>query len=87
MEDANHAAIEANQTTPFPSVSVPDTGEKKEGGDSPAQGTKKRSLSRAARGAIFREVVLAKVREMKEQEQVERVEREALARAEASQSS
>ncbi|PYI21948.1 Ca2+/calmodulin-dependent protein kinase [Aspergillus japonicus CBS 114.51] len=38
---------------------------------------KKRSLSKVARGAIFREVVLAKVREAKETEERERVEREA----------
>lgn len=37
----------------------------------------KRSLSKIARGAIFREVVLAKVREMKENEEREKVEREA----------
>ncbi|KAK2871653.1 hypothetical protein FQN49_002961 [Arthroderma sp. PD_2] len=35
-------------------------------------------LSRIARGAIFREVVLAKVREMKQQEQQQQVEKEAL---------
>ncbi|KAL5364551.1 calcium/calmodulin-dependent protein kinase [Aspergillus floccosus] len=39
--------------------------------------TKKRSLSKIARGAIFREVVLAKVREMKDNEERERLEREA----------
>lgn len=44
--------------------------------------TKKRSLSKVARGAIFREVVLAKVREMKDQEEREKVEREALEKAE-----
>ncbi|KAI9802408.1 MAG: hypothetical protein M1825_002791 [Sarcosagium campestre] len=38
----------------------------------------KRSLSKIARGAIFREIVLAKVREMKEQEERERVQKEAL---------
>ncbi|ODH53743.1 CAMK/CAMK1/CAMK1-CMK protein kinase [Paracoccidioides brasiliensis] len=43
--------------------------------------TKKRSLSRAARGQIFREVVLAKVREMKEAEQKEQIEREAMVKA------
>lgn len=42
---------------------------------------KKRSLSKIARGAIFREVVLAKVREMKENEERERVEREAREKA------
>lgn len=39
--------------------------------------TKKRSLSKIARGAIFREVVLAKVREVKDNEERERIEREA----------
>ncbi|PYH49194.1 calcium/calmodulin-dependent protein kinase [Aspergillus saccharolyticus JOP 1030-1] len=45
--------------------------------ESDATGRKKRSLSKVARGAIFREVVLAKVREAKETEERERVEREA----------
>jgi len=35
----------------------------------PADGSRKRSLSRIARGAIFREVVLAKVRELKDQQE------------------
>lgn len=39
--------------------------------------TKKRSLSKIARGAIFREIVLAKVREMKENEEREKIEKEA----------
>ncbi|KAG5205269.1 putative Ca2+/calmodulin-dependent kinase-1 [Trichophyton interdigitale] len=39
-------------------------------------------LSRLARGAIFREVVLAKVREMKQQEQQQQVEKEALEKVE-----
>ena len=38
-------------------------------------------LSRAARSAIFREVVLAKVREMKEQEAQEKAERDISAAA------
>jgi calcium/calmodulin-dependent protein kinase I len=37
----------------------------------------KKKLSRIARGAIFREIVLAKVREMKEQEQTLKVKEEA----------
>jgi calcium/calmodulin-dependent protein kinase I len=37
----------------------------------------KKSLSKIAKGAIFREVVLAKVREMKEQEQTLKVKEEA----------
>jgi calcium/calmodulin-dependent protein kinase I len=43
--------------------------------------TKKRSLSKIARGAIFREVVLAKVREVKDNEEREKVEREAREKA------
>ncbi|KAJ6138952.1 hypothetical protein N7471_005438 [Penicillium samsonianum] len=42
---------------------------------------KKKSLASAARGAIFREVVLAKVREQKEAEEREKVEREAREKA------
>ncbi|KAJ5508272.1 hypothetical protein N7527_010415 [Penicillium freii] len=42
---------------------------------------KKKSLASAARGAIFREVVLAKVREQKETEEREKVEREAREKA------
>ncbi|KAI9788962.1 MAG: hypothetical protein M1816_006420 [Peltula sp. TS41687] len=45
------------------------------------RGDKKRSLSKLARGAIFREVVLAKVREMKENEERARVERSASEKA------
>ncbi|RAL13790.1 serine/threonine-protein kinase [Aspergillus homomorphus CBS 101889] len=45
--------------------------------ESDAASRKKRSLSKVARGAIFREVVLAKVREQKETEERERIEREA----------
>jgi calcium/calmodulin-dependent protein kinase I len=41
----------------------------------------KRSLSNIAKGAIFREVVLAKVREMKESEKQLQVEKEAEANA------
>ncbi|KAK4251973.1 kinase-like domain-containing protein [Corynascus novoguineensis] len=45
-------------------------------GNASGQGGK-RTLSRAAKGAIFREVVLAKVREMKEQEETLKVTEEA----------
>lgn len=46
--------------------------------ESPAgTSTEKRSLSRLARGAIFREIVFAKVREMKEEQEREKVERKA----------
>lgn len=43
-----------------------------------ASSGEKKSLSKIAKGAIFREVVLAKVREMKEQEQALKVETEAI---------
>lgn len=45
--------------------------------DSEASTGGKGRLSRAVKGAIFREIVLAKVREMREQEQTERVKEEA----------
>lgn len=48
----------------------------------PPPTTKKRSLSKAAKSAIFREVVMAKVREMRSEEQKEKVEKEVLERAE-----
>jgi calcium/calmodulin-dependent protein kinase I len=55
------------------------------GGSSSAGGEGKRKLSKAIKGAIFREVVLAKVREMKQTEETlkvtEEVEREARRRS------
>lgn len=49
------------------------------GGEQPAEGSSsgKKSLAQAAKGAIFREVVLAKVREAKEQEKTAQVEKDA----------
>ncbi|GAD96138.1 calcium/calmodulin-dependent protein kinase [Paecilomyces variotii No. 5] len=68
-------------TTAFPSL----PGSEKQPGVAETEtsegATKKRSLSKVARGAIFREVVLAKVREMKDQEELEKAEREALEKA------
>jgi calcium/calmodulin-dependent protein kinase I len=46
-----------------------------------AEGGGKRTLSKTIKGAIFREVVLAKVREMKEQEQTLKVTEEASKKA------
>lgn len=43
----------------------------------PPADTGGKKLSRLARGAIFKEIVLAKVREMKEQQEREKVERSA----------
>lgn len=45
----------------------------------------KKSLSKIAKGAIFREVVLAKVREMKEQEQATKMEQEVQAKSKSFQ--
>jgi calcium/calmodulin-dependent protein kinase I len=47
----------------------------------PLSGTGKKSLSKIARGAIFREVVLAKVREMKDEEARKQFERDATERS------
>ncbi len=47
----------------------------------------KRSLSKTIKGAIFREVVLAKVREMKEQEQTEKVTSSATMESDSKRSS
>ncbi|KZF26017.1 Pkinase-domain-containing protein [Xylona heveae TC161] len=46
----------------------------------------KKSLHKAVRGAIFKEVVLAKVREVKEEEERKRIEREATERAQSPRS-
>lgn len=50
----------------------------------PTDESPKKSLSKIARGAIFREVVLAKVREMKEHEERARVEKSATEKAKRS---
>ncbi|KAI9812413.1 MAG: hypothetical protein M1827_004644 [Pycnora praestabilis] len=47
----------------------------------PGSTGEKKSLSKIARGAIFREVVLAKVREVKQNEELEQVEKNATERA------
>lgn len=75
-EDIPNPSDISSDSSPFPSV--PSSDEKS--GDNPdgtPGTTKKRSLSKIARGSIFREVVLAKVREVKQNEERERVEREA----------
>lgn len=59
-----------------PSTEEPSKGLPADQSAGTGQGGKK-SLSNIAKGAIFREVVLAKVREMKEQEQALKVESEA----------
>jgi calcium/calmodulin-dependent protein kinase I len=67
-----------------PSVEEPPAPSDDASPTSPTPGhAKKKSLASAARGAIFREVVLAKVREQKEAEEREKVEREAREKASA----
>ncbi|RJE22462.1 calcium calmodulin-dependent protein kinase [Aspergillus sclerotialis] len=69
-------AGETNNSGPSPSPGPSGASDKPDSASGEG-GTKKRSLSKIARGSIFREVVLAKVREMKENEERERIEREA----------
>ncbi|KAJ5164060.1 uncharacterized protein N7500_005890 [Penicillium coprophilum] len=70
------AASSEESSTAEPSVSDGDAT------PAPAPGhAKKKSLASAAHGAIFREVVLAKVREQKEAEEREKVERQAREKA------
>ena len=66
---ANYRSDSATSATTNPTVNAGEEGEGGEGG--------KRKLSKAIKGAIFREVVLAKVREMKEQEETLKVTEEA----------
>ncbi|KAI0848955.1 calcium/calmodulin-dependent protein kinase 1 [Daldinia vernicosa] len=61
----------------FADDSVAPAGQGSDKPPSPKQETGKGKLTRAMKGAIFREVVLAKVREMKEQEQTLKVTEEA----------
>lgn len=67
-EEAHASGIATPPSPPKPSAPAP---------NDRSGTTHKRSLSKIARGAIFREVVLAKVREMKDNEQREKLEREA----------
>lgn len=69
-EEAKASGIPTFPSPPKPS---PKPGATDGGSDT----SHKRSLSKIARGAIFREVVLAKVREMKDNEEREKLEREA----------
>lgn len=65
---ANNNDSDSGSAAPAPSAPAGDSGSS-EGG--------KRTLSKTIKGAIFREVVLAKVREMKEQEETLKVTEEA----------
>ena len=70
--NAQQAAGEALAQGPFRTRGLK-TNEPEKPGDGSA-GNRPRSLSKLARGAIFREVVLAKVREMKEEEKRAQIE-------------
>lgn len=90
-DEASRRALQQDTldvTSAFPTLAVTNpSGDVKDAESSTSQQggvtTKKRSLSRIARGAIFREVVLAKVRDMKSEQEAKTVEAEAIARAEA----
>lgn len=74
------STLAADQSRRFPRSNADNAGSASHntadnGGDAPPGG--KRHLSKAIKGAIFREVVLAKVREMKEQEETLKVAEEA----------
>jgi calcium/calmodulin-dependent protein kinase I len=71
-----HSGEAAGQTLAHP---VPGPQKGLSVGEGPETGSKR--LSRLARGAIFREVVLAKVREMKDEERKKEVEKSATERA------
>lgn len=73
----NPSDISSDSTSPFPSVPSAGSGQSGDSSDGTPGTTKKRSLSKIARGAIFREVVLAKVREVKQNEEREKIEKEA----------
>lgn len=83
IPSATDVSAGQNGSTPFPAVESDNAKQTEaQSADGLPGTTKKRSLSKVARGAIFREVVLAKVREMKEEEEREKVEREAKEKAE-----
>nr|XP_036585587.1 calcium calmodulin-dependent protein kinase [Colletotrichum truncatum]KAF6795638.1 calcium calmodulin-dependent protein kinase [Colletotrichum truncatum] len=67
---------EDKEDSDFPVDAVSAADQAKSGGPEPSAG-EKRSLSRTIKGAIFREVVLAKVREMKQQQDTLKVKEEA----------
>jgi len=73
---------ETEEDIPSPVAMAESAGGESANGDAAASPPRKpRSLSKIARGAIFREVVLAKVREVKDNEEREKVEREAREKA------
>lgn len=74
------STLAADQTRHFSPRANSGSSNPKEGssgaGAAAADGSGKRTLSKTIKGAIFREVVLAKVREMKEKEQTLKVAEE-----------
>lgn len=84
-------ATAAKKASPFPApnksaAAGADAGDNGSGATSTEGPRKTDRLAKAARSAIFREVVLAKVREVKQQEQQDQVEREAIEKAEKEKS-
>lgn len=74
------AALAADQTRHFSKPSTGSGADESSSGSAAAPAApagEKRTLSKTIKGAIFREVVLAKVREMKEQEETLKVTGEA----------
>ncbi|KAF7901267.1 uncharacterized protein EAE97_007812 [Botrytis byssoidea] len=81
QEDDNEESDLPGNAAAAASDAIPGSPERKNTGSSSASGStspgEKRSLSKIAKGAIFREVVLAKVREVKAEEAAAQIERQA----------
>ncbi|KAF5874297.1 putative calcium calmodulin-dependent protein kinase protein [Botrytis fragariae] len=81
QEDDNEESDVPGNAAAAASDAIPGSPERKNTGSSSASGStspgEKRSLSKIAKGAIFREVVLAKVREVKAEEAAAQIERQA----------
>ncbi|TGO79352.1 hypothetical protein BELL_0035g00110 [Botrytis elliptica] len=81
QEDDNEESDVPGNAAAAASDAIPGSPERRNTGSSSASGStspgEKRSLSKIAKGAIFREVVLAKVREVKAEEAAAQIERQA----------
>ncbi|KAF7900610.1 uncharacterized protein EAF01_007912 [Botrytis porri] len=81
QEDDNEESDLPGNAAAAASDAIPGSPERRNTGSSSASGStspgEKRSLSKIAKGAIFREVVLAKVREVKAEEAAAQIERQA----------
>ncbi|QSZ33900.1 hypothetical protein DSL72_005474 [Monilinia vaccinii-corymbosi] len=79
-DDSEESDLPGNATAAA-SDAIPDSPERRNTNSSSASGStspgEKRTLSKIAKGAIFREVVLAKVREVKAEEAAAQIERQA----------